>query len=312
MSIFPEVIGGSADLSESNGTLFKGANIINSNENLDGNYIHYGVREFAMVAIANGLAATNLYIPYVATFLTFADYARNAIRMSALMHRNVIYVLTHDSIGLGEDGPTHQPIEHLTMLRATPNLNTWRPADITETYVAWKESLSEKTTPSALILTRQNLDTLEIKNKDFNSHINNIKKGAYIVDEFNVKHDNPIDLIFLATGSEVKLALDTANEIINKDREKNYSIRVVSMPCSEKFDMQDEVYRNTVLPNNAKNIMTIEAGATLGWYKYIQNKGVALGIDTYGKSAKASDLFKLFGFTKENIYKEAIKLLDSK
>lgn len=312
MNIFPEVIGGSADLSESNGTLFKDAKIVNANADLDGNYIHYGVREFAMAAIANGFAATDLYIPYVATFLTFIDYARNAIRMSALMHRNVIYVLTHDSIGLGEDGPTHQPIEHLTMLRATPNLNTWRPADITETYVAWQSALGEKSTPSALILTRQNLDTLEIKNKDFYSHINNIKKGAYIVDEFNIKQDKPIDLVLLATGSEVKLALDAANEILNTHSNKNYSIRVVSMPCSEKFDTQDESYKNSVLPENTKNIMTIEAGATLGWYKYIKNKGIALGIDSYGKSARASDLFKFFGFTKENVCKKAIELLNSK
>tara|TARA_R110000868_G_scaffold162538_5_gene393961 strand:- start:18935 stop:21007 length:2073 start_codon:yes stop_codon:yes gene_type:complete len=309
MPYFPEIIGGSADLSESNGSLFKNAEIINSNNELAGNYIHYGVREFAMAAIANGLAATDLFIPYVATFLTFIDYARNAIRMSALMQKNVIYILTHDSIGLGEDGPTHQPIEHLTMLRATPNLNTWRPADVVETYVAWYEAISEKNTPSALILTRQNLDTIDIKNIDFNNHIENVKKGAYIVNEFNVK-DNKIDLLFIATGSEVKLAIDAASMILNDKKEKKYSIRIVSMPCVEKFEMQKIQYQNTIIPNDVKNTITIEAGAGLGWYKYIKNKGKVISIDTYGESGKANDLFKHFGFTKENVYNEAIKLLE--
>ena len=277
----PELMGGSADLTESNNTKTKLANIF-SKENPAGNYIHYGVREFGMSAIMNGLALHKGIIPFGGTFLTFSDYAKNAVRMSAIMKQKVIYVYSHDSIGLGEDGPTHQPIEHIAALRMIPGLQVWRPCDFTETAVAWREALTHEG-PSCILLTRQTIASQSHNDSSL------IARGGYILFEPNKKPE----IILIATGSEVQLAIDVAKQLA----EKNKYVRVVSMPCCERFKAQDKKYRDAVLPENNKCI-AIEAGAPDYWYQFANE---VIGIESFGASAPDKDLWKAFGFTEEVI-----------
>jgi len=283
----PELIGGSADLTGSNGTLWKGAKVLSKN-NFDANYIHYGVREFGMSAIMNGLAVHGAMIPFGGTFLVFADYARNAIRLSAIMKQKVIYVLTHDSIGLGEDGPTHQPIEHITMLRATPNVNVWRPCDAVETAVMWQQALLTQG-PSCLLLTRQNIQK---QHRDL-EQINNIKKGGYVLFEGGEK----IDAIILATGSEVEIAVVAAKKL----QEQNIFVRVVSMPCMDIFKQQDAQYRGWVLPSDVKKRVAIEAGAPDSWYQFVGLDGKVFGIERFGLSAPYQEIYAEFGLTVDKV-----------
>jgi transketolase len=284
-SILPELLGGSADLTGSNNTNWSGTRPF-SREQLDANYLNYGVREFGMSAIMNGLALHGGFIPYGGTFLVFADYARNAVRLSALMQQRVIYIYTHDSIGLGEDGPTHQPIEHAAMLRMTPDLDVWRPADLTETAVAWKHAIERHTGPSALLLSRQNLPSLP------KVDISLIKKGGYIVWDC----EKTPEVILLATGSEVHLALDAAKQMYTKD----IAVRVVSLPCPEMFLKQTKTYKDQVLPPTIRNRIAIEAGSTAYWYQFVGLEGEVMGIDRFGASAPAEDVYQLMGLTVEN------------
>jgi|SRR5574344_858837 transketolase len=294
-ALLPEFLGGSADLAPSNLTMHKNSKSITADD-ASGNYIHYGVREFGMSAIMNGAYLHGGFIPYGATFLMFMEYAKNAVRMSALMKLPIIYVYTHDSIGLGEDGPTHQPVEQISSLRLTPNLNTWRPCDQVESAIAWKFAIESKETPNALIFSRQNLAQMD-RNVE---QLANVTKGAYILKEGTV---NP-DLIIIATGSEVELAMQTAATIEAEGKK----VRVVSMPCSEVFDKQSIDYKESVLPSTCTRRMAIEAGVTDFWYKYVGLNGAVLGIDRFGESAPANELFKLFGFTTENAVKIAKNL----
>ena len=281
-----EIVGGSADLTPSNNTFFKGSVDLDIASG-KGNYVRFGVREFGMSAILNGLALYGGFIPYGATFLVFSDYARNAIRMSALMGQRVIYVMTHDSIGLGEDGPTHQPIEHVESLRLIPNLNVWRPCDAVETMAAWGHALQAKETPSLFALSRQGLPHQERSE----ATLANITKGGYVLKEA----DNA-KLTIIATGSEVALAMDAAAEM--------EGVRVVSMPCVELFRAQDEAYKASVLGDG--KVLAIEAGTTRGWYEFADK---VIGLDQFGASAPAGDLFKHFGFTKENVVKIASSMI---
>lgn len=281
-----EIVGGSADLTPSNNTFFKGSVDLDIASG-KGNYVRFGVREFGMSAILNGLALYGGFIPYGATFLVFSDYARNAIRMSALMGQRVIYVMTHDSIGLGEDGPTHQPIEHVESLRLIPNLNVWRPCDAVETMAAWGHALQAKETPSLFALSRQGLPHQERSE----ATLANITKGGYVLKEA----DNA-KLTIIATGSEVALAMDAAAEM--------EGVRVVSMPCVELFRAQDEAYKASVLGGG--KVLAIEAGTTRGWYEFADR---VIGLDQFGASAPAGDLFKHFGFTKENVVKIASSMI---
>lgn len=293
-SFIPEMLGGSADLTGSNNTDWKGSKSITP-EKMQGNYLHYGVREFGMAAIMNGIALHGGFIPYGGTFLIFSDYARNGIRMSALMRQRVIYVLTHDSIGLGEDGPTHQPIEQTASLRLIPNLQVWRPADDLETTVAWQCAIERQDGPSALALTRQNLP----QSPHSAEAVAEIARGGYILSAAEAPQ-----LLLLATGSEVALAMQAATVL----REKGYAVQVVSMPCVERFLAQDADYQAKVLPKGSKRL-AIEAGATAGWYRFVGLDGQVLGLDHFGESAPAKDLFKAFGFTVENVVAIAEKML---
>ncbi|RAP36686.1 transketolase [Legionella quinlivanii] len=285
----PEMLGGSADLTGSNNTDWSGSKAISA-EDFSGNYLYYGVREFAMAAVMNGIALHGGFIPYGGTFLVFTDYARNAIRLSALMNQRVIFVLTHDSIGLGEDGPTHQPIEHAAMLRLTPGMQVWRPADLVETAVAWAEALQHQSGPSALLLSRQNLPAL--------SHATDasalISKGGYILSDC----EEP-EIILLATGSEVQLALDAAEQA----RANGKRIRVVSMPCCERFLQQDEAYQEQVLPRHVRKRIAIEAAASGYWYRFIGLDGEVVGLERFGVSAPAAKAYEYLGLTVENIIK---------
>jgi transketolase len=295
----PELLGGSADLSESNCTHWSGAHLL-SRENPAGNYIEYGVREFGMAAIMNGLSLHGGFIPYGGTFLTFADYARNAVRLSALMKQRVIYVFTHDSIGLGEDGPTHQPIEHASMLRLTPGLNVWRPADLYETVVAWDHALQQRG-PSALLLTRQNLPALNSVRKS----TENVENGAYVLAEFGTEND-PVEGIFIATGSEVHLALEAAAQL---HAEENIKIRVVSMPCADIFKKQPKEYQDDIIPRSVKARVAIEAGTSDFWYQFVGDYGRVIGINQFGYSAPAQEVYKELGLTTENLKKTLLSLL---
>lgn len=284
----PEMLGGSADLTGSNNTDWSGTKAINSTD-FTGNYLYYGVREFAMAAIMNGLALHGGFIPYGGTFLVFADYARNAVRLSALMKQRVIYVFTHDSIGLGEDGPTHQPVEHAAMLRMTPGMNVWRPADLMETAVAWQHALEHHNGPSSLLLSRQNLPALPHTAQSAEL----IKKGAYIVRD----SEGQPDAILIATGSEVQLALAAAEQATAS----GLKVRVVSVPCAERFLSQDESYRNQVLPNSVRTRIAIEAASTAYWYQFVGLDGAVIGIDSFGVSAPAAKAYAHFGITVEHI-----------
>lgn len=279
--ILPELLGGSADLSCSNLTSHKNSKYIMPNK-IAGNYINYGVREFGMSAIMNGIALHHGFIPYGGTFLTFCDYARNAVRMSAIMRQRVIYVYTHDSIGLGEDGPTHQPIEHLTMLRITPNVSVWRPCDAVETVVAWQMAIERKTGPTCLALSRQNLPAYWRSE----TMLAQIKTGGYILQDCS---DFP-NAIIIATGSEVELAVAAADQLTRQ----GLKIRVVSMPCVDLFMQQSAAYRSEVLPETLKARVVVEAGSPEYWYQFATK---VVGIKSYGESAPAKDVYQALGMT---------------
>ncbi|WP_349929494.1 transketolase [Acinetobacter sp. A1-4-2] len=281
--LLPEVLGGSADLAGSNLTLWKGAQGVQDNP--AGNYVHYGVREFGMTAIANGVALHGGFIPYVATFLMFMEYARNAVRMSALMKQRVIHVYTHDSIGLGEDGPTHQPVEQIASLRGTPNLNTWRPCDTVEASISWKSALLRSEGPTALIFSRQNLP-FQTRTQ---AQIENVAKGGYVLAE----EKGELKAIIIATGSEVSLAMEAYAQL--------EGVRVVSMPCAEEFVKQDAAYREAVLPSNIRARVAVEAAHVDYWWKFVGLDGRVIGMTTYGESAPAKDLYQYFGITTEAV-----------
>ncbi|WP_169035558.1 transketolase [Candidatus Pelagibacter ubique] len=291
------LIGGSADLAGSNNTKTKYHNIIKPGD-FNGDYIHYGVREHAMCGIMNGIALHSKFIPYGGTFLIFTDYCKPSIRLSALMEQRVIYVMTHDSIGLGEDGPTHQPIEQLSGLRSIPNLNVFRPADRMETIECWELSLKNSKTPSVLSLTRQNLDPIRKKY----SNINKCSFGAYEV----LRTDKKISLTILASGSEVNLAIETSHKLA---KDKIYS-KVISVPCQDLFDSQSKFYKKKIL-DETKFKISIEAASTDCWKKYVGTEGLTFGIDTFGKSAPYKEIYEYFGLTAENISKKSKNLIKS-
>ncbi|MEM9171475.1 MAG: transketolase [Pseudomonadota bacterium] len=294
----PEMIGGSADLTGSNNTFHDGSSVLDA-DNPAGNYVNYGVREFAMTAIGNGMALHGGVIPYSGTFLTFSDYARNAVRMAALMECQNILVYTHDSIGLGEDGPTHQPIEHVASLRLMPNLYVWRPADTMETLVAWQCALENRSAPSALVLTRQGLPFVE-RDSD---QIAAIRSGGYIVSDC----EGEPDIVLIATGSELSLALQVQGDLADR----SVAARVVSMPCVEVFNEQSATWQHRVLGDEAIPRLAIEAGATDIWRRFTGLNGAVVGIDRFGESAPAGQLFSKFGFTVDNVRRQALQLLTS-
>ena len=284
----PELLGGSADLAGSNLTLWSGAQGVSA-ASAEGNYVYYGVREFAMAAIMNGVALHGGFIPYGATFLIFMEYARNAVRMSALMGQRVLYVFTHDSIGLGEDGPTHQPVEQLTALRATPNLQTWRPCDAVESAIAWKQALLRDKGPSAMIFSRQTLP----HQVGAAEQIEGVHRGGYVL----MREQGDLDAIVIATGSEVALAVEAAGRLTEAGR----GVRVVSMPCAEVFEAQAAGYREAVLPSDVLARVAVEAGHTDFWYKYVGLDGRVVGMSSFGESAPAEALFQHFGLTADNV-----------
>ena len=306
VDVIPEMIGGSADLTGSNLTNWPGVTPLRvADDGIQfGRHINYGVREFGMAAIMNGMALHGGYIPFAGTFLTFSDYSRNAIRMAALMKQRVVHVFTHDSIGLGEDGPTHQSVEHANSLRLIPNLHVWRPCDTTETAVAWVQALARPQSvgmdvknggPSALLLSRQNLRFIQ---RDADT-IAAIARGGYVLSDA----DQP-KAILIATGSEVEIALD-AQQIL---ADKGVATRVVSMPCTNLFDEQPAEWRNSVLLANVPRV-AIEAGTTSGWYKYVGLEGAVIGLDSYGESAPANELFEHFGITAAKLVEAVEKIL---
>ncbi|EMN7138991.1 transketolase [Vibrio parahaemolyticus] len=295
-ALLPEFMGGSADLAPSNLTMWSGSKSLEAND-FSGNYIHYGVREFGMTAIMNGIALHGGFVPYGATFLMFMEYARNAMRMAALMKIQNIQVYTHDSIGLGEDGPTHQPVEQIASLRLTPNMNTWRPCDQVESAVAWKLAIERKDAPTALIFSRQNL----AQQPRSAEQVADIAKGGYILKD----SDGKPELILIATGSEVELAVKAAEQLTAEGKK----VRVVSMPSTDAFDKQDAAYREAVLPSGVTARIAIEAGIADFWYKYVGFDGRIIGMTTFGESAPADQLFEMFGFTVENVVNTAKELL---
>ncbi|ENP7383039.1 transketolase [Vibrio parahaemolyticus] len=295
-ALLPEFMGGSADLAPSNLTMWSGSKSLEAND-FSGNYIHYGVREFGMTAIMNGIALHGGFVPYGATFLMFMEYARNAMRMAALMKIQNIQVYTHDSIGLGEDGPTHQPVEQIASLRLTPNMNTWRPCDQVESAVAWKLAIERKDAPTALIFSRQKL----AQQPRSAEQVADIAKGGYILKD----SDGKPELILIATGSEVELAVKAAEQLTAEGKK----VRVVSMPSTDAFDKQDAAYREAVLPSDVTARIAIEAGIADFWYKYVGFDGRIIGMTTFGESAPADQLFEMFGFTVENVVNTAKELL---
>ncbi|MDS1910247.1 transketolase [Vibrio parahaemolyticus] len=295
-ALLPEFMGGSADLAPSNLTMWSGSKSLEAND-FSGNYIHYGVREFGMTAIMNGIALHGGFVPYGATFLMFMEYARNAMRMAALMKIQNIQVYTHDSIGLGEDGPTHQPVEQMASLRLTPNMNTWRPCDQVESAVAWKLAIERKDAPTALIFSRQNL----AQQPRSAEQVADIAKGGYILKDSEGKPE----LILIATGSEVELAVKAAEQLTAEGKK----VRVVSMPSTDAFDKQDAAYREAVLPSDVTARIAIEAGIADFWYKYVGFDGRIIGMTTFGESAPADQLFEMFGFTVANVVNTAKELL---
>jgi len=294
--LLPELAGGSADLAGSNLTIWSGSKAV-SRDDASGNYVYFGVREFGMAALCNGLALHGGFIPYSATFLVFSDYARNALRMAALMGIRQIFVFTHDSIGLGEDGPTHQPVEHMASLRLIPNMSVWRPCDAVETAVAWRASIERIAGPSSLALSRQNLPH-QARDQETLSHI---ARGGYILRDCR---DEP-QVILIATGSEVELAMQAA-DVLSKEEVR---VRVVSMPSTDVFDSQDVAYRESVLPSKVKRRVAIEAGVSAGWLKYVGLEGSVVGLDRFGESAPAEVAFEYFGFNVENITAKVRALL---
>ncbi|MFS2220984.1 transketolase [Pantoea sp. B65] len=293
--LLPEYLGGSADLAPSNLTMWSGSKAIN--EDLAGNYIHYGVREFGMTAIANGISLHGGFLPYTATFLMFVEYARNAARMAALMKIRQVMVYTHDSIGLGEDGPTHQPVEQMASLRVTPNMSLWRPCDQVESAVAWKYAIERQDGPTALIFSRQNLAQQDRTTEQ----LANVTRGAYVLKDCAGQPE----VILIATGSEVELAVGAYDQLTAEGRK----VRVVSMPSTDAFDKQDAAYRESVLPKAVSARVAIEAGIADYWYKYTGLNGAVIGMTTFGESAPAEKLFDLFGFTVANVVAKAKELL---
>jgi transketolase len=294
----PELLGGSADLTGSNNTNRKDSRAV-TGDDPTGNYLHYGVREFGMSAVMNGIALHGGFIPYGGTFLVFSDYARNALRMAALMKQRVIFVLTHDSIGLGEDGPTHQPIEHVPSLRIIPNMTVWRPCDVAETAAAWIDSIERSDGPSCLALSRQALPVQPRSAEQLAA----IRRGGYVLKD----SAGAPEVILIATGSEVGLAVEAAAALEQQGRR----VRVVSMPSTNVFDAQDASYREQVLPPSVKCRVAIEAASTDGWWRYVGERGAVIGMTTFGASGAAKDLFKHFGFTVDNVVKTVDKLLQS-
>ncbi len=292
-----ELIGGSADLAPSNNTIWKQSVDVTKNTN-DGNYIYFGVREFGMTAICNGLALHGGFVPYHATFLVFSDYARNAIRMSALMPAHCIHVYTHDSVGLGEDGPTHQPVEQVASLRLIPNLSVWRPCDTVESLVAWKCAIEESSTPSALVFTRQTVPHQQRNDEQ----VANVARGGYVLREA----DGPCDGILIATGSEVGLAMDAADILSAQD----IHVRVVSMPNPGRFMAQEPDYQDSVLLPACKARVAVEAGVGHYWHPFVGDQGKIIAIDSFGASAPANELFEFYGLTKENVSNTLKALLD--
>ncbi len=284
--VLPELVGGSADLTPSNLTDWSGS--VSVTKNGDGNYIHYGVREFGMAAIMNGMALHGGVRPFGATFLMFSEYARNALRMAALMKINPVFVFTHDSIGLGEDGPTHQPVEQIASLRLIPNMDVWRPCDTVESLVAWSEAIKVADRPSSLIFSRQNLPCIP---RDA-AATDAIARGGYVIREA----EGAAQAVIIATGSEVELALNAQKALADE----GIAVRVVSMPCTNVFDRQPATYRAQVLPADLPKV-AVEAGVSDGWYKYVGSNGKVIGLDRFGESAPADELFKLFGFTVDNV-----------
>ncbi|ATC87499.1 MULTISPECIES: transketolase [Pseudoalteromonas] len=292
--LLPEFMGGSADLAGSNLTIWDGSKGL-TRDDASGNYIYYGVREFGMSAIMNGIALHKGFIPYGATFLMFVEYAKNAVRMAALMKQPSIFVYTHDSIGLGEDGPTHQPVEQIASMRLTPNLYNWRPCDQVESAIAWQQAIERKDGPTSLIFTRQGL---EQQARDA-QQLSDVKKGGYIL-----SCDGNPEIIFIATGSEVQLAQDSASEL----RSQGKKVRVVSMPCTDAFEDQSAAYKESVLPASVSRRVAVEAGIADYWYKYVGLNGAVVGMTTFGESAPAGELFEHFGFTVANIVSKANEL----
>ncbi|MFP4630158.1 MAG: transketolase [Desulfohalobiaceae bacterium] len=296
--LMPELLGGSADLSGSNQTVWSGSKAVRAGD-FSGNYVHFGVREFAMMAIMNGVALHNGLVPYAGTFLVFSDYARSAIRLACLMGLRNIFVLSHDSIGVGEDGPTHQPVEQAASLRLIPNLTVWRPCDSVETAVAWQQALQKTEGPSALLLSRQNLKTQSRSQQA----LENIRKGGYILQQ----EKGSLQAIIIATGSEVEPAVQAAQQL----GQENIGVRVVSMPSLEVFRIQDGEYQEQVLPSEARNRVVVEAGVTAAWYQLAGTQGRVLGLDRFGESAPADDLFQYFGIDKDRIAAEIQDMLGS-
>ena len=294
--LLPELLGGSADLAGSNLTLWSGCKDVNA-EGHNGNYVYYGVREFGMSAIMNGITLHGGFKPYGATFLMFSEYARNALRMAALMKAPTLFVYTHDSIGLGEDGPTHQPVEQTATLRMIPNMHVWRPCDAVESAVCWKEGIERTEGPSTLIFSRQNLPHMSRTPEQIKA----ISRGGYVLRDCA----GTPDAIIIATGSEVEIAVKAAEELSGKGKK----IRVVSMPSTNVFDAQDQAYRDSVLPPSVTKRVAVEAGVTDGWWKYVGSAGKVLGLDRFGESAPAGLLFKEFGFTAENVVKHVEAVL---
>ena len=284
----PELLGGSADLAGSNLTLWPEAKGADASD-AEGNYVYYGVREFAMAAIMNGIALHGGFIPFGGTFLIFMEYARNAVRMAALMRQRAIYVFTHDSVGLGEDGPTHQPVEQLASMRSTPNLDTWRPCDAVESAIAWKQAIVRQDGPSALVFSRQTLP----HQVGAAERVSDVARGAYVLRE----EQGELEAIVIATGSEVALAIDAAEKLSAAGR----GVRVVSMPCADVFERQDAVYRETVLPSHILARVAVEASHMDWWYKYVGLDGRVVGMSSFGESAPGPQLMKEFGFTVENV-----------
>ncbi len=293
----PEMLGGSADLTGSNNTNHKASKAVTA-DGVGGNYLHYGVREFGMTAIMNGVALHGGFIPYGGTFLVFSDYARNAVRMAALMKQRVILVYTHDSIGLGEDGPTHQPVEHVASLRLLPNMQVWRPCDTVETGIAWASAVERGDGPTSLILSRQALPPMARTPVQ----LADVAHGGYVL----VDSDGTPDCILIATGSEVGIAVDAARRLTEAGRR----VRVVSMPCAEVFDMQPQQYRDAVLAPGVPRV-AIEAGVRDTWWRYVDSRGAVVGMDTFGASAPAKALFEHFGFTSDNVVRTVDGLLNS-
>lgn len=294
--IIPELIGGSADLKESNLVFWPESKAI-TKKDFSGKYLHYGVREFAMCAINNGIFLHGGFRPYASTFLIFSEYAKNAIRMSALMHLPVIYVFTHDSIGLGEDGPTHQSVEQLSTLRVIPGMSVWRPADVTETALSWKSSLDKLSGPSSLILTRQTLPEL----KRSKNQIESIQKGGYVIHDCGKK----IDAIIISSGSELHICIEAAENL----HKNGILVRVISMPCMEQFMIQPKAYRDKTLPPDIENVLAVEAGIGVCWDKFIGKRGAKIVMESFGLSAPGQEALTYFGFTTNNIIKNIKKLI---